>query len=571
MRRRTSSRSSPGTARALQPGLTARALDLGAVAAIAPEADTEALLALIRATVNGHLHDGSPVALVNQRDRDRLLGRDLGLTRREREVLALVVACVCNVDIARRLHLTENTVKSKIRSAYAKIGATTRAQAVAWGSSTDSRPPSRATEREPPWPRSGAGRRPVRTGPMAGDLVRWEAMRADREGTVVSRGNPQSPGPRWAAPPRPSTVGDQAARERMKQDKTQLVGEGLALTVLGLLIVIDVSIPPDYAILTSLFGLAPLIACAVAPAWGTAVIAVLALAAAVASGIWNDTLGTPQHDVRLLNVALVGAAAVAIAAVRVHREHRFAEVSHIAQVAQRAILPALPARAGHVAIAALYQSAAQGALVGGDLYDCYHSKDQVRLIVGDVRGKGIGGVEQAARVIRAFRQSAALRPTLTEVAIEMDDYLAGFFGEEEFVTALLVDVTWPGELRLVSAGHPAPQLVGPDDAALLDLPHGLPLGLGLGLGQGPDRYVETVVRWQPGDRLLMYTDGLSEARDVAGEFFPVPSLVPRLRSGPVETAIDEVVASVATYVPRGRLEDDLALVLIENLPEMATP
>ena len=131
-------------------------------------------------------------------------------------------------------------------------------------------------------------------------------------------------------------------------------------------------------------------------------------------------------------------------------------MSQIAQVAQRAILPALPARAGHVAIAALYQSAAQGALVGGDLYDCYHSEDRIRLLVGDVRGKGIAGVEQAARVIRAFRQSAALRPTLTEVAREMDDYLAGFFGEEEFVTALLVDVTRPGQLRIVSAGHPRP-------------------------------------------------------------------------------------------------------------------
>ena len=76
--------------------------------------------------------------------------------------------------------------------------------------------------------------------------------------------------------------------------------------------------------------------------------------------------------------------------------------------------------------------------------------------------------------------------------------------------------------------------------------------------------------WTPGDRLLMYTDGLSEARDAAGEFFPVPSLVPRLRSGPVDRAIGEVVAAVTTHVPGGRLEDDLAVVLIENLPGTGT-
>ena len=148
----------------------------------------------------------------------------------------------------------------------------------------------------------------------------------------------------------------------------------------------------------------------------------------------------------------------------------------------------------------------------------------------------------------------------------MDDYLAGFFSEEEFVTALLVDVTRPGELRVVAAGHPSPHLLGPVDGTWLELPHGLPLGLGL----GGDGYVETTVPWNPGDRLLMFTDGLSEARNRAGEFFPVPSLGPRLRSGPVDRVIGEVATAVAGYVPGGRLEDDLAVVLIENLYDGAT-
>ena len=82
-------------------------------------------------------------------------------------------------------------------------------------------------------------------------------------------------------------------------------------------------------------------------------------------------------------------------------------------------------------------------------------------------------------------------------------------------------------------------------------------------------YVESIVPWNPGDRLLMFTDGLSEARNRAGEFFPVPSLGERLRSGPVDMVIGEVAAAVATYVPGGRLEDDLAVVLIEHLAEVA--
>ena len=65
----------------------------------------------------------------------------------------------------------------------------------------------------------------------------------------------------------------------------------------------------------------------------------------------------------------------------------------------------------------------------------------------------------------------------------------------------------------------------------------------------------------------MYTDGLSEARDADGEFLPVPSLAPHLRSGNVHDAVEEVVGAVTTHVPRGRLEDDLAVVVIEYLAD----
>jgi serine phosphatase RsbU (regulator of sigma subunit) len=276
-------------------------------------------------------------------------------------------------------------------------------------------------------------------------------------------------------------------------------------------------------------------------------------------------MGTAQQNVRILNVVLVSAAAVAIATVRVHRERRFEEVSAIAEAAQRAILPVLPAHLGGVAVATRYRSAAQGALVGGDLFDCYHSEARVRFLIGDVRGKGIAGVEQAARVIRAFRQAAALRESLTDVAREMDDYLADFFGEEEFVTALLVEVSGPGHLTLLSAGHPPPQLVRTTgESELLELPAAPPLGLDLGLGWPRDVATATV-HWTPGDRLLLYTDGLSEARDRVGRFLDLSSLTHGLRDPvDVEAALDDVLDHVAGHVPRGHLEDDLALLLLEN-------
>ena len=119
--------------RVLQPGLTARALDLGAVAAISIEAEAEEFAAAVHAAAGGHLHDGSAADRANQRARQRHLGHDLDLSARERQVLALIVAGAPNNDIAHQLYVSINTVKTLIRSAYKKIGVTSRAQAVAWG------------------------------------------------------------------------------------------------------------------------------------------------------------------------------------------------------------------------------------------------------------------------------------------------------------------------------------------------------------------------------------------------------------------------------------------------------
>ncbi|HET7534176.1 MAG TPA: PP2C family protein-serine/threonine phosphatase [Nocardioidaceae bacterium] len=339
----------------------------------------------------------------------------------------------------------------------------------------------------------------------------------------------------------------------------QVLGAGLAALCLVTLVVIDIAIPGAEVVLVPLFALSPLIACAVLSARTTAAFAVTAVAMSVGAGWWDGTWGIPQQVVRVIDVTLISGAAVVVAAVRVRREERFARVVAIAEVAQRAILPTLPTRIGQVAVGARYLSAAQDAVVGGDLYDCYHSSAHVRFLVGDVRGKGIAAVEQAARVIRAFRQAAAIKAGLPSVAEDMSRYLAPFFDDEEFVTALLVDATDPARLTLVSCGHPQALLVkGNGSASLIDAPAGLPLGLG-------DRYDAVSVAWESGDRLLMYTDGLSEARDARGEFLEVPGLAPLLRGETVDEALEGALDAVRRHIPSGKLSDDLAVMLLENL------
>lgn len=345
----------------------------------------------------------------------------------------------------------------------------------------------------------------------------------------------------------------------MSSDRAaQTLGAALAALWLVVVTVADMALPGD-VVLVVLLGLAPLIACAVLPAAATAAYAGAAVALTLASASWNGNWGSVQQSIRVVDVALIGAAAVVIAVVRVRREGSYARMAVIAEVAQRAVLPILPSRVGTVAASARYLSAVQDAMVGGDLYDCYHDDGSVRFLVGDVRGKGIGAVEQAARVIRAFRQAAATQATLPAVAEHMSAYLAPFFDDEEFVTALLADATAPDRLTLVSSGHPPPLHVRPDGSASLpEAPAGLPLGLGMS-------YQDMVVPWGPGDRLLMYTDGLSEARDGRGQFLPLLPLAQLVATGSVDDALDELLDRVREHVPGAELSDDLAVVLLENL------
>lgn len=340
-------------------------------------------------------------------------------------------------------------------------------------------------------------------------------------------------------------------------DRARRTGWAASLGCLAALVLLDVALDDSLVVLTGLFSLAPLIACAVLPTRSTALVAALAVVAALTSSGWNDAADTSQHYVRVLGVTLIGSTAVVIAAVRVGRERRIQELVQIAEVAQRAILPVLPPAAGGMAISSRYASAVEGTLVGGDLYDCYHDGEVTRLLIGDVRGKGMEGVEQAARVIRAFRQAAARRTTLLEVVEDMDAYLTPFFDDEEFVTALVIEALDPGHLLLVSAGHPPALLsrVGqPPDT--VEVPQGLPLGTGL-----PASYKQVELAWGPGDRLLLYTDGLSEARDERGEFLELTRLQTALGA---PDALDAVLDTVHRHVRGGRLSDDLALVLLER-------
>ena len=125
----------------------------------------------------------------------------------------------------------------------------------------------------------------------------------------------------------------------------------------------------------------------------------------------------------------------------------------IANAAQIALLPPLPPEITGISIAARYRSATPGASVGGDLYEIIPTRHGIRVIIGDVRGKGLDTIVLARHVLSAFRRSAVAVPALEHVAGEVSRAIRPYLGEQDFVTAVLAQIAPSGELTVVNCGH----------------------------------------------------------------------------------------------------------------------
>lgn len=118
--------------RLLQPGLTARALSLGAAAPVSVSAAGEELTALVDAAANGDLASYPQLVRGYDAELARALEAAVELTPRQKTVISRIAAGYSNEEIASELFISINTLKSAIRNAYARIGVTNRAGAVAW-------------------------------------------------------------------------------------------------------------------------------------------------------------------------------------------------------------------------------------------------------------------------------------------------------------------------------------------------------------------------------------------------------------------------------------------------------
>ncbi|MEY9968618.1 hypothetical protein ABIA33_006702 [Streptacidiphilus sp. MAP12-16] len=261
----------------------------------------------------------------------------------------------------------------------------------------------------------------------------------------------------------------------------------------------------------------------------------------------------------VLAVTFTSVAAVVLVA---SRERELAQVRSVSEAAQRALLRPVPLRIGSLRIAVRYLAAEAEARIGGDLYEVIPTPYGTRLILGDVRGKGLQAVETAADVLGVFRDAARAEPDLARVAARLDAALARRPASEEFVTAIMLSVPDAGRsVRMVNCGHPDALLLHDGTVAWAEPPVRLPpLAMGALLDAA---YQDSAVDFGAGDTLLLYTDGVSEARDRTGEFYPLAQRLERMREQDPQALLDQLVTDLKAYVPDG-LTDDTALLALHR-------
>ncbi|MFD8011639.1 PP2C family protein-serine/threonine phosphatase, partial [Streptomyces sp. NPDC059762] len=232
----------------------------------------------------------------------------------------------------------------------------------------------------------------------------------------------------------------------------------------------------------------------------------------------------------------------------------------------------LPPRRGTVDVRRLSEPSAACAQVGGDFYKALKVRDGVRIMLGDVQGKGLPAVEAASLLLGSFREAAYTAPDLPAIAQRLEESMARYAerapeseAADRFSTVLLAEI--PDDrpvIRLLSCGHPAPvvqrgRTVETVEFSAPSVPVHLPVPV-----DAPFTVEE--VPFGPGDRLLMFTDGVSETRDASGAFYPLERRLRAWADEPADRVPELLRADLDRFGAHGLDDDTTALLVVRDGP-----
>ncbi|MYV50112.1 SpoIIE family protein phosphatase [Streptomyces sp. SID2888] len=345
----------------------------------------------------------------------------------------------------------------------------------------------------------------------------------------------------------------------------------LPLGLIATVMLVDSLSPSDVVLpLDPLLIAAPAITASFANSLITGIIGAVDVAGMAETGLLHHLLGSMFFDTEV--VALVAVAVIVTVCRRLRERHwrELTQVRAVSEATQRVVLRPLPRRIGPLRVASVYLAAQEQALIGGDLYAAIRTSTGTRLIIGDVMGKGLTAIGDAALLLGAFREAAHRQAALPDLVAYLEQSVCWNLAEpteadqaaECFITAAVIDIPdATPQMHMVTCGHPPPLLLHERQISTLRATRPAP-PLGLGELTSPDYHVDTFPL-EPGDLLLMYTDGVIEARDPRGAFYPLAERAgSRVRDSP-QALIHHLRTDLLAHVG-GHLSDDAAMIALER-------
>jgi PAS domain S-box-containing protein len=241
----------------------------------------------------------------------------------------------------------------------------------------------------------------------------------------------------------------------------------------------------------------------------------------------------------------------------------YARERRVSETLQQALLPAIPERLNGLRLASAYKAALEEAQIGGDFFDLFSpSPGLVGLVIGDVAGKGVDAAVRTALTRHSLKAYAYLNPSPAVVMEALNGVIVREMIPESFVTVFygLLDVR-QRTLNYANAGHEPPLCLLPHTGEVGTLLNtGIPLGV-----RNDATYDERSISLPEGSRLLLYTDGVTEARSRQGLFGLdrlKEFLLSRSQEPPMEF-VNHLVECIQEF-SYPHLRDDIAILLAET-------
>ncbi|QLQ40165.2 PP2C family protein-serine/threonine phosphatase [Micromonospora robiginosa] len=275
-----------------------------------------------------------------------------------------------------------------------------------------------------------------------------------------------------------------------------------------------------------------------------------------------ERAGFDQREIALAR-EFAGRAGAALAAAELYGEQ-----THLARVLQNSLLPPTLPHLPGMTLAGGYRAAGDSLRIGGDFYDLFPTPDGGLFALGDVCGKGVGAAVLTGRVRQSLQTLRLVEQRPRELMELLNRALLdapGAAARAQFTTLLLGTLHREPDgallVRMAGGGHPAPLVVRAGGGIDVVRVGGMPVG-----ALTAARFAEAEVRLAPGDLLLAYTDGVTEARGGPTELamFGDDRLRQAIASGaglPPAALVDRVLQLVDEWLD-GQPHDDIAMLAV---------